>query len=88
LNFGKLADADQAVLADHERRRNFGVTVLGDVQIEQKLDQRPLQARAPVGVEQKAAAGKFCGPRKIHQLERFAQFDVGFRLEGEVNFCP
>jgi len=53
------------------------------VQIEQHLNQRPLQPRAPVCVKQKAAAGKFCRPRKIHQLERFAKFDVRFRFEGE-----
>ena len=53
------------------------------VQIEQKLDQRPLQPRAPVRVEQKTAAGKFCRPRKIHQFQTLAKLDVRFRFEGE-----
>ena len=72
------------MLADHERRRNFRVAVFGDVKVEEKLDQRPFQSCAPVRVEQKSAAGKFCAAREIHQLERFAQFHVRLRFEGEV----
>ena len=83
LEFWKLADAYEALRPDHEWRRHFGVTVLANVQIQQKLDQRPLQPRAPVRVEQKTAAGKLGAARKIHELQRLAKFDVRFRFEGE-----
>ena len=84
LEFRKLPHADQAMFADHERRRHFRVAVLRDVQIQQKLNQRPFQPRAPIRVEQKAAAGKFRRAGEIHQLERLAQLDVRLGLEGEI----
>ena len=69
LELGELPDPFKALRPDHERRRHFRVTMFRNVQVEQKLDQRPFQSRAPVGVENETAAGKFCRPREIHQLE-------------------
>src|SRR5262249_30101397 len=40
--FWKLADANQAMRADHEWRRNLAVTMLARMQIEHELNQRPL----------------------------------------------
>ena len=54
------------------------------MQVQQKLDQRPLQPRAPVRVKQKSAAGQFRGAREIHQLEDSHNFDVRLGLEIEV----
>ena len=64
LEFRKLPDADQALRADHERRRNFRVAVLVRVQVEQKLNQRPLQLRAPVGVKKKPLPESFAARAK------------------------
>ena len=73
---GELADAGHAIAADDVRRRNLRVTVLGRVQFQEKLDERALQLRAPVGVEQEAAAGNFRAAREVHQFEAFAKLDV------------
>ena len=84
LKLRKLSHAHHAVAADDVRRRDFGVAVLGRVQIQQELDQRPFQPRAPVRVEQEAAAGKLRPPREVHELERLAQLDVRLGIEGEL----
>ena len=56
FEFRELSHTLETLRPDHERRRHFGVTVSPDVQIEQELNQRPLQPGAPIGVENKAAA--------------------------------
>src|ERR1700678_3233187 len=67
--FGELPHAHHAIAVDQKGRRNLRVTVLSDMQIEQKLDQRPLQPRSPTSVKKKAAAGQFRPAREINQLE-------------------
>jgi len=40
-----------------------------------------LQLRAPIGIEEKAAAGELCRPNEIDQSQFFAQLDVRFGLK-------
>src|SRR5437868_6057810 len=81
--FWKLPDADHAVARDDIWRGDFGVTVLRGVKVQQKLDQRSLEARAPVRVKQETAAAEFGAARKINQAELLAEFDVILRFEIE-----
>ena len=84
LELGELADADHAVVADHEGRRHLGVAVLVHVQVKQVLDQRPLEPCAPAAVKQEAAAGELGAAREVHQPEAFAKLGVRLRFEIEV----
>ena len=84
LELRKLPHAHHAVAADDVRRRNLRVAVLRRVEFEEELNQRPLQPRAPVRVEQEAAAGELRAAREVHELERLAQLDVGLGLEREL----
>ena len=43
LELGQLAGAKQAGGIDQERRQHFGVAVLARVNVQQEVDQRPLQ---------------------------------------------
>ncbi len=52
----KLSHAYETVFANHEWRCDFSVAVFRNVKIQEKLDQRSFQSRAPIRVEQKAAA--------------------------------
>jgi hypothetical protein len=54
------------------------------MQIQQELNQRPLQLRAPVGEENESAAGKLGRARKIHQPQTLADLDMGPGLETEL----
>src|SRR5581483_11368031 len=81
--FRELPHARHAIARNDIRRRNLGITVLAGVQVEQELNQRAFQPRAPVRVKQKAAARQLGAARKIHQLETLAKFDVRLRLESE-----
>ena len=65
--FWELPHTLHALGLHHERRAHFGIAVLVHVQIQQILDHRPFHARAPTGVEQKAAARQFGPPLEIDQ---------------------
>ena len=84
LELGKLADADHAVVADHERRRHFGVAVFVHVHIEQVLDECALEPRPPAAIKQEAAASELGRAREIHQPEALAKLGVRLGLEIET----
>ena len=65
FELGQLRGADHALAPDEKRRADFLVTVRPRVQIEQKIEQRPLQPRARSGETRKAAAADFCRPLRI-----------------------
>jgi len=60
--------------------------VLGDVEVEEELDQGAFEAGAPIGVEEEAAAGEFGSAGEVHEFEGFAEFDVGLGREIEMGF--
>src|SRR3954468_17624524 len=66
--FGELADTDHAMAANNVGRRNFGITVVGGVQLEQVLNQGAFEAGAPIRVKKKAAPGELCAALKIDEL--------------------
>src|ERR1700677_611252 len=89
--FRKLAHSRHALAADNIRWRHLGITMLGRMELQQKLYQRPLQLRPPIRIKQKSAAGKFGPSRKIHQFQALTYLHVRFWLEPKLRLlapCP
>ena len=72
LKFRELSHPHHAVASDDVRGRDLRVTMLAGVQLEQKLNQGPLQPRPPIGVKQETAARQFHSPLKIYQAKLLA----------------
>ena len=86
---GKLAGAEEALAVDHEGRQDFGVAVLGGVQVEHEADEGALEAGACAHVDGEARAGELGGALEVENAEGFAELPVG--LGGEVEggiFAP
>ena len=82
--FRQLRRAEHGLVAHEERRVDLGVAVLGRVQVEHELRQRPLQPRQRALQHNEARAGEFRGGLEIHQAERLADLEMLLRLEGEL----
>src|SRR5260221_2780343 len=89
LEFGELGRADESLGIHEKRRTHLGVTVFAGVQIEQEIDQRPLQPRTGTDVEGKSAAADLRGALEIEKAEFFTELDVALRREREGQlFAP
>ena len=55
--------------------------MLGGMQIEQKLNQSPLQSRSQPGIEEKSAPGKLRSPLEIDQTQSLTEFHMRLGLE-------
>ena len=89
FQFGQLAGAEHRLPVDQERRKDFGIAVLFDVQIQHEVDQCAHQFGAESGEIDKKRAGYFGAAGEIDELEILPQFPVRFRLEIECgNLAP
>jgi hypothetical protein len=85
----QLARADHGIAVDEKRRKDFRVTVLARVQVEQEINQGPFQTRARALVENKSAAGNLRRSRKIQDTKLFANLPMCFRLKRKLRrFTP
>ncbi len=81
---GKLTRAHQAPAVHHERRIGFHVAVLGRVQVEHPVDQRPLEPDALAEHHVEARAAQFGAPFEVQDAQLRAQLPVGPGLEVEL----
>ena len=79
----KLPHADHAVFSDDVRRGHFGVAVFPLMEVEQEVNERPLQPSSPACVQKKARSAQLGSPGKVNELEPFAKFHVVVRRELE-----
>ena len=82
--FRQLAGAEQGGVVDQGRHDGFRVAVLGGVQVQHELAQRPLHARERATQDGEARAGQLGGGGEIHHAQRLAEFEMLLRLEAEV----
>src|SRR5688500_5089763 len=83
LEFRELGSADERRRAHDKWRGNLGVSVGPGMQIEEEIDQGPLQARAPADIAGERAATDFGSALEIKQSKAFTNFEVGARREIE-----
>ena len=66
------------------RDRHFGVAMLGGVEVQHEVDQRPLQSRTQPGEQQEPAARDLGRPLEIEQAQIGGQIPMRLGLEREL----
>ena len=75
--------AEHRVVADEQRRADFGVAMLRCVQVEHELGESAFEARERALQHDEARARQFRRRLEIHQAERLADLEMLLRLKGE-----
>ncbi len=69
---GELAGAEEGLRVDHVGRQDFGVAVLGCVEVEHEVGEGALEAGSLTVVDDEAGAGDFGGAVEVEDAEGFA----------------
>jgi len=88
FEFRKLARPRHAGAVHHERRQHLRVAVLGGVQIQHEVDDRPFEQRTHPPVEREARPGDFRAAGEIEDAQVLADLPVRFGLEVEGRLFP
>ena len=72
-----LAGATRGVGVDDDRRPDLGHAVLGDVDVEEPVDQRPLERGTRALVDREAGAGDLRAAGQVDDVERLGDLPVG-----------
>ena len=83
LELGQVAGAAQGVSVDQERRLDLDVAVLGRVQLQHEVDERPGQARTRAHQHRETRPGHPGRTLEIEDPECRAEVPVSLRLERE-----
>src|SRR5207253_7926624 len=81
--FRKLAGSVKALRVHQKGREHFGVAVATRVDIQKKIDQRALQARAHPPVERETRAGDLGGAVEIQDAQSGTQVPVSLGVKIE-----
>ena len=85
LELRKLCRAEHGVVPDEQRRVHFRIAVLGRVQVEHELGERPLEPRQRTLQHHEACAGQLGRRLEIHETESLADLEMllGREVEAE-----
>ncbi len=81
FKFRQLPRAEHGVIANHQRRIDFGIAVLVGVEIEHELPDRALQPGQPLLQHDKARSTQCRRRLEIHEAERATDVVMRFRRE-------
>src|SRR5260370_30869088 len=88
LKLRQLSRANHAIAPDEKRRTDFGVAVLAGVQVEHKIDQRPLEFRTSAGKTNESAPAQLRRTLEIENFQFLAERDMIERSAAEFRFGP
>ncbi len=89
FKLGELSGPRHGVSVYHKGRKRFNVIMLGCMQVEHEVNQRPFQPGTGPLEQGKTGAGELASSFKIEDVEVLADIPVSLRLKSEIrNFTP